>query len=276
MRLGPVELAAHHLGRRLGGVAEPLPPDAPVPGTQAVLEEQLEVAVVPPEHPVVERLPVVRVRAAVEEEPGQRLPLRMPRLAPRTLLALAEAAGQRGERRGQPLPQVPRGRVGTRVEEQPGGGDGVTLGNPGVDEVHQRHPAERAAVTGGGCMPVFMRAGCNTGSCHGAARGKDGFRLSLFGFDPEGDHYRLTREMSGRRINLAVPADSTVLEKADRRRPAHRRQAVRAGERAVPDAPPLDRGRRAQRRRRQAAQGRRRRPLPQAGACSTARGRPSR
>ncbi len=54
-------------------------------------------------------------------------------------------------------------------------------------------------------MPVFMRAGCNTGSCHGAARGKDGFRISLFGFDPEGDHFRLTREMVGRRINLAVP-----------------------------------------------------------------------
>lgn len=63
-------------------------------------------------------------------------------------------------------------------------------------------------------MPVFMRSGCNTGSCHGAARGKDGFRLSLFGFDPEGDHYRLTREMSGRRVNLAVATDSTVLEKA--------------------------------------------------------------
>src|ERR1700722_6221167 len=63
-------------------------------------------------------------------------------------------------------------------------------------------------------MPVFMRAGCNTGSCHGAARGKDGFRISLFGFDPEGDHYRLTREMIGRRVNLAVPADSTLLEKS--------------------------------------------------------------
>ena len=63
-------------------------------------------------------------------------------------------------------------------------------------------------------MPVFMRAGCNTGSCHGAARGKDGFRISLFGFDPAGDHYRLTREMVGRRINLAIPADSTLLEKA--------------------------------------------------------------
>ena len=63
-------------------------------------------------------------------------------------------------------------------------------------------------------MPVFMRAGCNTGSCHGAARGKDGFRISLFGFDPAGDHFRLTREMVGRHINLAVPSDSTLLEKA--------------------------------------------------------------
>ena len=63
-------------------------------------------------------------------------------------------------------------------------------------------------------MPVFMRAGCNTGSCHGAARGKDGFRLSLFGFDPDGDQHRITREMVGRRVNLAVPDDSTLLEKS--------------------------------------------------------------
>jgi hypothetical protein len=62
-------------------------------------------------------------------------------------------------------------------------------------------------------MPVFMKAGCNTGSCHGAARGKDGFRLSLFGFDPEGDYNSLLRELPGRRVNLAVPDASTVLEK---------------------------------------------------------------
>ncbi len=62
-------------------------------------------------------------------------------------------------------------------------------------------------------MPVFMRSGCNTGGCHGAARGKDGFRLSLFGFDPEGDHHRLTREMNGRRLNMAIPAESLLLEK---------------------------------------------------------------
>jgi hypothetical protein len=63
-------------------------------------------------------------------------------------------------------------------------------------------------------MPVFMKAGCNQGSCHGAARGKDGFRLSLFGFDPDGDHYRLTREVPGRRINLALLRESLLMEKA--------------------------------------------------------------
>ena len=63
-------------------------------------------------------------------------------------------------------------------------------------------------------MPVFMRGGCNTGSCHGAARGKDGFRLSLFGFDPQGDYFRITREMTTRRINLASPSDSLMVEKS--------------------------------------------------------------
>ena len=63
-------------------------------------------------------------------------------------------------------------------------------------------------------MPVFARAGCNTGSCHGAARGKDGFRLSLFGFDPDGDYQRITREIGGRRVNLAQPEHSLIVEKA--------------------------------------------------------------
>jgi hypothetical protein len=63
-------------------------------------------------------------------------------------------------------------------------------------------------------MPVFMRAGCNTGSCHGAARGKDGFMLSLFGYDPNGDHYRLTRQAPGRRINLSLPQESLLVAKS--------------------------------------------------------------
>ncbi len=63
-------------------------------------------------------------------------------------------------------------------------------------------------------MPVLTRAGCNTGACHGAARGKDGFGLSLFGFDPQGDYVRVTREIGFRRINLAVPEDSLLLKKS--------------------------------------------------------------
>ncbi len=63
-------------------------------------------------------------------------------------------------------------------------------------------------------MPVFMKAGCNTGSCHGSARGQDRFMLSLFGYDPEGDHFRITREQGTRRINLAIPEESMLVEKA--------------------------------------------------------------
>ena len=63
-------------------------------------------------------------------------------------------------------------------------------------------------------MPVFFRAGCNSGTCHGSSRGKDGFRLSLFGYDPKGDFERVTREMVGRRINAAIPEESLLLLKA--------------------------------------------------------------
>jgi hypothetical protein len=63
-------------------------------------------------------------------------------------------------------------------------------------------------------MPVLFRAGCNSGTCHGAARGKDGFRLSLFGFDPGGDYFRITQEMIGRRVNVAAPEQSLLLKKS--------------------------------------------------------------
>ncbi len=63
-------------------------------------------------------------------------------------------------------------------------------------------------------VPIMTRSGCNTGSCHGAARGKDGFMISLFGYDPPGDYKRITREIGMRRINLAVPEDSLFLTKS--------------------------------------------------------------
>lgn len=63
-------------------------------------------------------------------------------------------------------------------------------------------------------MPVFFRAGCNSGTCHGSARGKDGFMLSLFGYDAKGDYDRIVNEMPGRRVNTAVPEQSLLLLKA--------------------------------------------------------------
>lgn len=63
-------------------------------------------------------------------------------------------------------------------------------------------------------MPVLMRAGCNSGTCHGAASGKNGFRMSLFGFDPNEDYLRLTRETTGRRLDVADVKASLMLTKA--------------------------------------------------------------
>jgi hypothetical protein len=63
-------------------------------------------------------------------------------------------------------------------------------------------------------VPILTRSGCNTGSCHGSAAGKDGFMISLFGYDPPGDYNRITREIGMRRINLAVPEESLFLTKA--------------------------------------------------------------
>jgi hypothetical protein len=68
-------------------------------------------------------------------------------------------------------------------------------------------------------IPILTRGGCNSGGCHGAARGKDGFALSLFGFDPAGDHFRITRQQTSRRLNLALPDESLLLTKATGRVP---------------------------------------------------------
>lgn len=62
-------------------------------------------------------------------------------------------------------------------------------------------------------MPVFTKAGCNAGACHGAAAGRGGFHLSLFGSDPAGDYETIVTEFEGRRINLAKPAESLLLRK---------------------------------------------------------------
>lgn len=62
-------------------------------------------------------------------------------------------------------------------------------------------------------MPVLTKATCNSGACHGALAGKGGFRLSLLGYDVEGDYQTITRGVRGRRVDLAQPAHSLLLTK---------------------------------------------------------------
>ncbi|MFN7877004.1 MAG: DUF1553 domain-containing protein [Pirellula sp.] len=61
---------------------------------------------------------------------------------------------------------------------------------------------------------ILSRSGCNMGACHGALAGKGGFRLSLRGYDPTTDHFHITRQDRGRRIDLSNPANSLLLMKA--------------------------------------------------------------
>jgi len=60
---------------------------------------------------------------------------------------------------------------------------------------------------------VLAKAGCSSGACHGAQAGKNGFKVSLRGYDPEGDYLVLTRQMGGRRVTLADPGRSLLLTK---------------------------------------------------------------
>ncbi|RKU32694.1 hypothetical protein C6496_23600 [Candidatus Poribacteria bacterium] len=62
-------------------------------------------------------------------------------------------------------------------------------------------------------MPILSHAGCNNGTCHGAAKGKNGFKLSLRGYDPDFDYELLIEDISGRRFNRAFPEQSLMLLK---------------------------------------------------------------
>src|SRR5438309_10831176 len=78
-------------------------------------------------------------------------------------------------------------------------------------------------------VPLFSRLGCNAGSCHGAVKGQNGFRLSLFGADPALDHERLLRELGGRRLDRLDPEASLLLLKATARVPHQGGRRMHAG-----------------------------------------------
>ncbi len=61
--------------------------------------------------------------------------------------------------------------------------------------------------------PILSKAGCNQGTCHGAQKGKNGFKLSLRGYDPLFDIRALTDDLAARRVNVSSPDDSLMLSK---------------------------------------------------------------
>jgi hypothetical protein len=62
-------------------------------------------------------------------------------------------------------------------------------------------------------MPILSKLGCNSGGCHGKQSGQNGFKLSVFGFDPRADYNALVKEARGRRVSLAAPGGSLLVAK---------------------------------------------------------------
>jgi hypothetical protein len=63
-------------------------------------------------------------------------------------------------------------------------------------------------------VPVLTKAGCNAGACHGSFQGRGGFRLSLLGFDAAADYEAIFKGARGRRVSLASPESSLLMQKA--------------------------------------------------------------
>jgi hypothetical protein len=84
----------------------------------------------------------------------------------------------------------------------------------------------RVPITVNSCesaVPVSFRheliatlnvGGCNAGACHGTPSGKNGFRLSLRGYDPAADYIQLTHDVQARRADRLDPEASLILQKA--------------------------------------------------------------
>lgn len=62
-------------------------------------------------------------------------------------------------------------------------------------------------------LPVLAKAGCAAGSCHAKADGQNGFKLSVFNYDPKADYDEIVKEARGRRIFPAAPEESLLLLK---------------------------------------------------------------
>ncbi|HYM09200.1 MAG TPA: DUF1549 and DUF1553 domain-containing protein [Bryobacterales bacterium] len=62
-------------------------------------------------------------------------------------------------------------------------------------------------------VPILTKSGCANSNCHGSIRGQNGFKLSLFGYEPELDYRAIVKDQNGRRVDRSQPTKSLVLMK---------------------------------------------------------------
>ena len=104
----------------------------------------------------------------------------------------------------------------------------VVAVSPGRAQIEARCDGERAVIPiqvgeqAAGAMQIdftrdllsiFTTKGCNGSACHGSPAGQAGFKLSLYGADPAADRRMIVDEHDGRRLDLASPAESLLLQK---------------------------------------------------------------
>ena len=90
----------------------------------------------------------------------------------------------------------------------------VTVGAKSVDvPVEIKHVTNHPVSFIRDVIPAMSKVGCNAGTCHGAQKGKRGFKLSLRGYDPLYDYRALVDDLSGRRFNRSRPEQSLMLLK---------------------------------------------------------------
>jgi hypothetical protein len=97
----------------------------------------------------------------------------------------------------------------------------VTIKDATVPEIHFVRDVQ----------PILSKLGCNAGTCHGSAKGKNGFKLSLRGYDPEYDYQALINDLSGRRFNRVKVEESLMLLKPTAEVPHEGRQVFTVGSR---------------------------------------------
>jgi hypothetical protein len=88
----------------------------------------------------------------------------------------------------------------------------ISIRVTGADPVSPE-ASDRTIYFGTDVVPILTKLGCNGGGCHGKATGQNGFRLSLFGFEPEFDYEAIVKESRGRRLSPASPEHSLLLTK---------------------------------------------------------------